>query len=240
MRSSSKIMGIALLAILGLSVVGLVGFRVSISRIIDGEKSGVTRLSSETSGDYVDKEYPIQGFRGIDINGAWEIELRQGASYSVEISYPEKWEEALIVGKRNERLLLDVETGYEFPGRPFKALVTMPGLERVYAAGGFKLEFSGFNESNMAIELAGAGRISGYDSVFGSARLILAGAGELDLWECQVENADVALSGAGRVALTMTGGELSGRLSGLGSIEYRGPISRDSVKISGLGSVERR
>lgn len=46
--------------------------------------------------------------------------------------------------------------------------------------------------------------------------------------------------GAGNVDLTMDGGELFGRIGGVGSVTYAGEVSSESVRFDGLGSVERR
>ncbi len=34
--------------------------------------------------------------------------------------------------------------------------------------------------------------------------------------------------------------ELTGRIEGVGSLRYAGPVSREDVRLDGLGSVERR
>ncbi len=50
-------------------------------------------------------------------------------------------------------------------------------------------------------------------------------------------DAAIELAGATNATTHMDGGELTGSPAGVGSVEYFGAISRESVEVSGLGSV---
>ena len=69
--------------------------------------------------------------------------------------------------------------------------------------------------------------------------LSISGSGTARLDGCVFENAEVSLSGSGDAVLALGGGNLTGSLSGSGSLDYRGNPRVMDVRTSGSGSVRK-
>ena len=87
----------------------------------------------------------------------------------------------------------------------------------------------------VAVEIAGAGMVE----LKGSTNLIkcsIAGAGNLAAYDLFSQDADIRLSGVGGAQVTVEG-NLDARVSGLGSISYRGHPEKVNSQVSGLGTI---
>lgn len=67
--------------------------------------------------------------------------------------------------------------------------------------------------------------------------LRIGGSGAADLRGCTFADADISISGSGDGLLTLGTGDLTGSISGSGSITYRGAPTRVDVRTSGSGRV---
>ena len=67
--------------------------------------------------------------------------------------------------------------------------------------------------------------------------LRIGGSGTADLRGCTFSGAEVTIGGSGDVLLTLGTGDLTGSISGSGSITYRGAPTRVDVRTSGSGHV---
>lgn len=196
------------------------------------------------SAERVSRSYDLDGFRGLDIDGAWQVTVTQGADWQVEVSYPQAYEPEIEISTQGHQLRLQRETGrvWRWWGRDdgeFVARVVMPALENVEAQGANDIELSGFSGERLEIDLAGAVHLEGEDGTFDEVDVSLAGASHVDLQEVVTTDARVELAGASHVVLNMDGGILSGSMAGAGSIVYYGVVSEQSVDIAGVGSVNR-
>ncbi len=182
----------------------------------------------------------LRDFDGIEVDGTWTVEVRQGNEWQVDLSLPETDREGIGVSVHNGKLRLSGESGgswFGASGAKLAADIVMPRLEALATAGNNEITLSGFEGSALTIEVAGANQITGEQGRYETLALSVAGANRVDLAGFVFTDADVELAGATDVALTMDGGELTGGLVGAGSIEYFGTVSREAVDIAGFGSV---
>jgi len=92
----------------------------------------------------------------------------------------------------------------------------------------------------MSLNVSGAIDLTGAASRFDALTLYLSGTGSVNLADVPVTDANVDISGATSVTLRMTGGRLTGNLSGTANLEYFGTVSEESVEKSGFVNVRRR
>jgi len=183
----------------------------------------------------------LREFREIDVAGQWQVNVRRGDDWRVEFSYPDSLEDRVKVGLTGERLWLrfDSRSWWEEPDFPATADIIMPELEELDLKGASRVVMLGFRGPHLEIDIAGVTQLEGRDSRYDELELSVAGASHVDLRGVTVTDAELDLAGASKVTLTMNGGKLSGSMAGGGSVEYYGPVSKESIDLAGASRVER-
>jgi len=196
-------------------------------------------------GERVTREVALRDFSGLALQGPWDVNVQQGAEWSVELEHPDNITSELNVEVRNGQLLLEWN-GPQGDRRsslgrrtPLFARVVMPRLDSVRIVGTSQTEFDGFGGERLEVHVSGAANVVGEDSRYASLDLAVSGAGRVDLREATFTDAHVDLAGAADVELSMNGGTLSGSLAGAGNIRYRGSVAEERVDVSGFGRVRR-
>jgi hypothetical protein len=233
MRNSQRAVLALLGVIVGLMVVAAIWVRVSALE------------PPQLSGERTMKTYDITDFDGVDVDGQWQVTIERGDAWRVSVEMPTELVDQVRV-RRGEGGALQL--GYDGPwfgpldsdDGALQATITMPALATLRTSGMSQLAFSGFDGSSLSLDASGAGNIRGAASRFDSLLLDMSGFGNIDFSDVAFANADVDLKGFGNVTLRMAGGWLRGDLSGVGSLEYYGTVSEESVEKSGFGSIRRR
>jgi hypothetical protein len=231
MRNSQR----AVAAALGVIVVAMLGVAIWV------------RLNAEAapqlSGERASRTYDLTGFDGVAASGQWDLTIERGEAWRVAVEVPTEVVEDLRVEVDGDELSLGFERVWWFGddnGRNLlRATVTLPALESVVLSGASQLSFSGFAGERLAVTSSGASRIEGLASRFDALELTMSGAGSADLDDVSATNAEVAVSGAANVRLRMSGGRLTGRMSGAGNLVYLGTVSEQSVVASGMVNIRR-
>lgn len=230
MKTSNKILLIAFCALAGLILIVVV-----VARIAWGPAAG-----DVAPGERISREISIADFTGIRVNSVWEVDVKQGDTFSVMVTIPENLADLVIVEKRGSWLVLD-QRGRSFnaPEYKFRAEIVMPALERLDCSGVSAVTITGFTLGDLEVFANGVGSIVALGTSVENLRIVLSGVGSVDFSTASVKNADVDLSGMGSLKVRMDGGVLRGQLSGMGSIEYSGAVSSQEIEKTGLGSVQR-
>jgi len=240
MRKSQIAVLSAIAAFALVIVAAIVAARIIVAQIGTGEYADEPRV---TRSDAAASSSPdLMGFDRIDARGTWEIDLVQGASWDVELEYPENLEEKMRVSVVGDRLILD----YDRPGWSWwrdrddgvAARITMPALESVDLSGAAQLDIAGFNGEELEIRVSGAAEIDGRNSRYVALDLTVSGAGDVNLGDAVFTDAHIVVSGAGDILLNLDGGVLSGTISGAGKVRYRGSVREQSIVASGFSTVE--
>jgi len=187
------------------------------------------------SGNLITEEYDIRDFTGFDVSGSWDVKITRGA-YRVRVEVDDNILEYVKVERRGETLFLSTKSVRALSAT-FKASIAMPDLEKIETSGSSRVQFSGFESPRLTIESSGSSRIVGEDCTIGQLDLSSSGSGEKDLRDCVITDAEVNLSGSTRVILTMAGGDLTGKMSGSGSITYYGEVNTLYIKSSGSTKI---
>lgn len=234
MKTSSKVLGSVLLIILAAMSVGIIGSRIYLNTLMGSdykERANIILESNETI------SFDLKDFNTIEFVGAWNVEIKQGSAYKVEVEGPGNLLGEIEFNQKGKDLTARNNYKGGFGKDTFTIRMTIPELEGITIAGGADLTFDGFTGETLTVTLAGAGRIRAFDSEYKQLNVICAGAGQMDFTDLKSRDADINLSGAGEVLVNMDGGELSGSISGMGSVKYEGRVSNESMRVSGLGEV---
>jgi hypothetical protein len=237
MKLSNKII-IGVLITVAVLIITLVGYlRVSI-----GEGVNIQSVN-ETQDFWKNKEtatFQMEGFDRIETIGYWNVSITPSKTWSVQVTASKDLLERVEVTKQENtlRCVLPKDSYISLRNHHLSLTVTMPSITAFHCAGGTDLQIQGFTSPELKIQNDGAARIIAKDCVIGSLTLAVSGAGDFDFTKSQIKNADITLSGAGQIRLTMTGGILSGKLSGAGRVAYSGKVSKNTLTDSGFSSID--
>ena len=113
---------------------------------------------------------------------------------------------------------------------------------------GEKTAYHGFDPTKLIIDvymplltsvnLKGVGNFKVADGQTSDLELILSGVGDIDVRNYEAEDVRVALSGVGDIKIWVTN-SLTGKLSGVGDILYKGDPVINNVSKSGIGEVRK-
>jgi len=184
----------------------------------------------------------LANFDKIDISGSWEVELIQGDSWNVDLSSAEESSGRIEVSVSNGTLNLSQRSSFNLwgSGSDPVATVQMPNLSELDIAGASEVEIVGFEGEELDVDVAGAIEITAKESRYTNLMIDGAGAVDVEFKGLIATNAQIDMSGASDMTLTMDGGELTGDISGAGSVDYYGSVSKQSIDISGAGSIEHQ
>jgi hypothetical protein len=232
MRNSQRVVAAVLGGLVALMLVIAIWIRVFAPRV------------PELSGERGSRTYDYANFDGVEISGGWQVTIERGDAWRVAVDAPTELLDSVSVDRDGDTLGLAVDSGSWFRGFGLdhngpEATITMPALDSIALSGASQVSFSGFDGERLSIASSGASEIRATTSRFDALSLELSGAGNADLDEISVTNAEVSASGAANVRLNMTGGRLTGEMSGAGNLAYRGTVSEQSIDTSGFVNVRR-
>ena len=237
MKVSNKILWVAIGGLFGCVVAFLIFIRVSTAPLM--EKIG-QQPNMSGSKELVDRSYPLKYFSGIKASGKWNLELKQGDVYAINIRVPEYMLEGVIVDKQKDTLVLGIKKGWRIKDHTLYAAITFPSLQHILVSGSTDVRVNGFNCEHLKVRASGSTRIKSdgiqvyYLTVEGSGSI------DVDFQGSPVTFAELDLSGSSKIQMTMAGGDLTGKISGSGRVIYDGEVRHQEVKIRGSGSIQRK
>lgn len=241
MKNSTKYILILAAALLIVMLIFMVSLRGIVKEylVIEESENSVGKFSFHQDTDKTEKVFDIENFNSIKMEGAWDVLIIKDDEFSVSGYFSAKDEQESRVEKSGDQLLLAIKPPYN-TNSGISMTIHMPDLNLLDVEGIANANFEGFDLDELRVVVAGAANVHGEDSRIKELRLESEGAVNVDLKRCEIVNADVTLDGAGNVEINMDGGSLSGRISGLGRLEYSGDVRRLDVEKDGLGSIKQR
>ena len=231
----------AVLSAAGVVVLVLI-VMIAYLRVAIGDVKDTDDVVLDDLGERITEARSLVDFDSISVSGAWELDIKQGDDWHVQLTYPKNISQYLEIEVDNGKLRLGLEGINSSKGKSdlhLEARITMPALQALEVAGAGDFRFQGFSGDKLAMSLAGAANVEGADGEFKQLDLQASGAGRVDMKEIKVHDANINLAGAGDVVLTMDGGVLSGNVAGVGSIRYFGTISDKQISMFGMGVVKQ-
>ncbi len=205
------------------------------------------------------EEFTLRDFTGIEVGGAFEVEIVRSDSYSVSITAENELFRNLDVSKEQNTLRIrhSRHTGWRAQITRPKARITLPVLKELRLSGVTRGTVSGFSSSEaFKLSLSGASSLSG-EMTTGDAELELSGAtrvrltgsakdavieasgaNHMELGDFSVHNAAVRLSGVSHCTLRMDG-KLDARLSGHSHFGYIGNPMMGNIRTSGVSRLSK-
>ncbi len=111
------------------------------------------------SGNLETEEYAFTDFNAVEISSAFEFEIEQSNSYSIEVTADDNVMEYVRVSQDGQTLKIGLRTATWFGPVTLKASVTMPELGGLEVSGASRGTVSGFSSTeDLAIKVSGASR----------------------------------------------------------------------------------
>ncbi len=171
----------------------------------------------------VTQNLDLRGFDRIDIAGVYDLEVRVGPDYSIELSGPAYEIERVEASVRNNVLHLDQskqKTRWRGRREGVDAVVTLPSLRGIEVAGVVEGVITGVDSEVFDIDVSGVGDLE-FDGACGTLEAEVSGVGDLeaDALECRVVTIEV--SGVGDASV-FASEEVDAQVSGMGGIDVYG------------------
>ena len=206
----------------------------------DGATTTVTTNSSamQGNGDVVDRMVEEKDFTEV-VSTDVDTSVVQGESFGVKVHADSNLQDRIEVEKDGDSLRVSLKSG-QYQNATLKVEVTMPDLRRLTQNGAADLEFSGFDQSNLELNVNGAGGVRGKDNLITNLVLNSQGAATLDLMGSELTNAEVHVGGTAQIRLNFHEGEgqITGDVQGVGEIQYCGNPD-NKVNVFGVADIVR-
>jgi hypothetical protein len=207
------------------------------------------------SGQLIETEQTVSGFRELDIGGAFGVVVRQAENFRVAVRADDNVIEFVRCELVGDRLVIGMDGDRSYRDATMAAEIALPVLSALEVSGASRVVLEGFESvDDLAIELSGVSAVDGdvrvgalNASLSGSSRIMLSGGAErvrlrssgsirVDLSEFSVVNADIDVSGSSRVVVDVSGA-LVAKASGASTIRYLEEPESVERETSGAGRI---
>ena len=208
------------------------------------------------NGNVLKETRKVSSFDGIDVSGAFDIILRQGATEDVTVEA-----DANLLPLIRTKVVggtLNIETTEPVHHvTVMKVYVTVKDLKRIDVSGAvdintegritvpeLSIDASGASDSKMEIAVqklklncSGASKMR-FSGTAIDVDMDLSGASDIFAYEMPAENYDIEISGAGNAELNVSK-RIRAEISGAGSVKYKGSPTDIDQSVSGAGSIKK-
>jgi hypothetical protein len=218
--------------------------------------TGCDKKNIGGNGVVITQERKINGFKAVNIKGAYDIYLKKGNIDNVVIEADSNLI-PIIVTELNDSVLSIYNTKTIIRSKELKVIITCPELN--------SLDFSGATEltcdsdllfKDLNINISGAGKIDmglkadNLNAIVSGGAIInfrgktinsnisITGAGNIDAQKFETDNCKIDISGFGRAKLNVIK-KLEVNISGYGKVDYTGnPEIKQSI--TGAGKIRKK
>jgi len=204
----------------------------------------------------------VSSFHAIHISNAIDAVITQGAEEGLAVSANNKEDVADIktaVDGGVLKIWFEQKNKWWPKNRKLKAYISVKNLDELKASGASDIKIDGsLTASHLKIDFSGASDLEGKLTVSNNLDIHLSGASDLKItgsakevsidangasdvkaFDFTTTNCTVDASGASSVRITVDK-ELSARLSGASSVQYKGSAMIKDIKTSGASSISRK
>lgn len=187
------------------------------------------------------QEVNFRDFTAINANRGVDLEITQGAEYSVSISAPEKYKDDVKIEQKGETLYISLQQDvkYPFDSDDITIHITMPYITKMDLAGATEACFIGqFEAPQFTAHLSGSSEIEDLAIVADEVSIEASGASELS-GTIQAKRAMANLTGASKLDLIVNQlSQMTMQLSGSSSSELKGAITNLQATLSGASEID--
>ncbi len=208
------------------------------------------------NGNVLKETRKVSSFDGIEVSGAFDIILKQGATEEVTVEADANL--LPIIRTEVDGSTLKIETRESIHHVTLmRVYITVKDLKKIDASGAvdiktdgvitvpeLSIDASGATDSKLNISVqklvldcSGASKIK----LTGTAvdvNMDLSGASDIFAFDMPAENYDIEISGAGNAQLTVNK-RIRAEISGAGSVKYKGSPTEIDQSVSGAGSIKK-
>jgi len=208
------------------------------------------------NGNVITENRNISKIDEIKSSGSIDVEIRNGADYSVSVEDDENLLPYVITEVDGNTLNIHYKNGTSINNDHANVTVTVPSLKAITSSGSGDISSNAVIKSDEEFEIksAGSGDVdiqidapsvtvsgsgSGNIKLSGRTRDFegkMSGSGDLMCEELQSENASVSISGSGN-ANVFASVSLKARTTGSGNINYSGNPKKEDLHKSGSGDI---
>jgi hypothetical protein len=208
------------------------------------------------NGKVVKETRIVPTFDAIDLSGAWDVTLKQGANQELTVETDENIMPLVRTEVVNGVLRINI-TKPVMKTTKMALYITVKDLKRVEASGAvdiqtetviavpeLAIDASGASEAKLELDVqklsldcSGASKMKMAGKAV-SVRMDLSGASDIFAYELLTENYQIDISGAGNAQINVSK-RLQAEVSGAGNIRYKGSPSEVNQEVSGAGSIRK-
>ena len=210
------------------------------------------------SGNLETEEYTFANFTRVEISSAFEFQIRQSSSYSINVTADDNVIDHVQISQDGQTLKIRVGGVPSFRRVTLKASVTMWQLDGLTVSGASSGTVSDFSSTEaVSIAVSGASRVTGditagdigFD-VSGASTIelegsadnmvaVVSGASRFSLDDFTVNNANVNISGASTGTIDLDG-RLDANVSGESTLLYVGDPVMGTINVSGASTLSKK
>ena len=190
-------------------------------------------------GPVITKSFDLTGFEAITVNGGADLDLIQG-DFQVSVKANEDVFDHLDYEVTDGVLVIKTKNDVGIRAEEYDITVSLPVLTAITVNGAadFDLKNGYTADSDLDIEINGAGDLDITGITVPSLNIVVNGAGDIDINDMNVQKLSVIISGAGDVDLSGKANSASFNVSGAGNIDARNLDCADvQTHKSGIASV---
>jgi hypothetical protein len=188
------------------------------------------------SGVAVTETRAVAPFTAIDATGVGKLRLRVGETDSLKVTADDNILPLIKSEVKNGVLVLSTR-GASNSKTHIVFEATAKTIRRLENSGTIAIDASGFNGGELAVEASGVGSIALSGRV-DSLTAQLSGVGSLDADGLVADVVKTDLSGVGSASVRAEKA-ISGNVSGIGSLTWKGAATEVSTQVSGIGRVTK-
>ncbi len=229
-------------------IISVLSCNVSNDKVVHGDGKLKQELRTTTA------------FQQLEVSGTVPVLLAQGEFQPVKLEGDENLLPYIELVQNGDQLIIRNKKGYQIKddNNSLKVTVTVPTLTyiKVSGASGLTGATKFISEKNLQVNLSGVGNLeletgtpeldasitgAGSLNLRGQTKklvLDLSGVGNAACAGLQAEDATVNVSGTGNADI-MVSGKLNARITGIGSIHYKGEPKTLNQEVSGMGSIKK-
>jgi hypothetical protein len=210
------------------------------------------------SGNLDTEQYGFTNFTEVEIGSAFEFEIKQSGSYSINVTADDNVMDYVQVSQDGQTLTIRLRRFISIGPVTLRASVTMPQLHGLTASGASRGTVSDFSSTeDLDITVSGASKVTG-DIIAGNVEFGISGASTIQLEgsandidagvsgashfnldDFTVNNADINMSGASSGTVNLNG-RLDANLSGASRLWYIGEPTSTDINRSGGSTVSKK
>ena len=226
MKKSNRILAGSVLVVL----VTCLAFLILVRMSLNDHLSQNTEPSEKSEKSY--RMMHTRGVTSLSLKGIWHIEVYRSDDETITVTGPRDLLETLWIKQQNNFIALHMERR-QHDKRRLHLKMAMPEIHRLQTRGISDGSISGFDLQSLILDFEGITSVNGTDGRTRQLTVSGKGVSNLDFKQFPAHDVSLECKGTLNIGLTMTGGELTGNIEGVGKVEYQGGISGESIRLKG-------